>query len=966
MIDDLIKINYKRPTLICENDFLILLMNARSLRQKLNDLEAEVKLNDYPQIIVITETWLTESIKNHYNINGYEAYHTIRNDGYGGLTVYIRDNIQHQVTMNLSTIEHVHVTKVHIDKTNMNLLCIYRAPNTHNMSFLSLLDKILEDSLSTIICGDFNLNLLSMSNPVQEYRSIIETNSFAFLNEINPNAYTYPIMNGVGAPGSIIDHFMTDMFDKEYFLEIKPSIADHHSLLLGIRSIQVNRHIPTRKYRNNVRIHEQLQNYLMNVDTNSLMELHHKIQETIKRNTYEKPLTRSIKMPWVNQNILREMKKRNHLYHLYKLNRTAQLPEVIVEQSKQLYNRQRNNVTTMIRKARKDFIEKLIKDALRDSKRMWQAMKYIFRKKSTNANDLPSTLATEDESETTNPQIIVETFSDYFTNVGDQINENLAQTFNHLPRSTTQLQEMNASIHLYNTNQDELNKIIKALKTNAAAGIDGICAKDLKAVSTSLAKALVTPINECLRRGTFPSTLKETKIKAIYKGKGSKKKCTNYRPISVISNLSKILEKLLYQRFYDFLINQNVISERQFGFLPLSSTTTAALHAITRIQKSLDNQDMLSTAALFIDVAKAFDSVNHSLLLDKLQSTGIRGKAYAIIEDYLFGRKQVVQAGELISNNKFMRHGVPQGSSLSSLLFLVYVNDCLKLNFHGCIQMYADDTVIVYSCKDDQELYNEMQNDLNLINNWMYNNHMSFNATKTEYILFKKKTQQSRILPPIYINGIPINKTSQARYLGLVIDDTLTWKPHIDYIKKTLIPYIYVLRQTRYLMPMNTKLSLYYSYIHSHLSYMSAIWGYANTTYQRQLQVLQNKAIRNLFWQEYRDAQTDTNDLYQRHSILKVDKITMFDSMMIIHKMKHGLMKNHIELSTFRQTHNYNTRRGSDFIIPIARTNILYNSSLVKGLSQYNTLPRTLRNIQHPQHFKKNLKVILSERENHV
>lgn len=960
--NDFISINYQRPATITDDDFLIFHVNARSLRHKLPDLEAEIRLNEYPQIIVITETWLTESIKNSYDINSYTAYHTIRQDGYGGLTIYIRDDIQHQVTMNLSNIDRVHITRIHIDQIHMNLLCVYRAPSTNMMNFLNLLDELLENSLSTIICGDFNINLLSTDSYVNEYRNIIEANSFQFLNEIDPNAFTFPITNG-NMPGSIIDHFMTDMFDKEYFLENKPSIADHHSLLLGIRAIQIQTYIPTRTYRNNQRIQQELQNYLANANTTSLIEIHNVIRDIIKRNTYKKHLTRDVKIPWMNQQILREMRKRNNLYHMYKQSLNERMSNEAIEHNKQLYNQQRNNVTRMVRKARKDFIEKLVQDGIHDSKRMWQAMKYIFRKKTAQKNDLPNSLETEDGSETTDPQTMVETFNKYFVNVGDQINLQLSQDFNSRPRNYIQLNEANASIHLYNTNQRELTKIIKSLKSHAAAGIDGICPKDMKVVISQLSKALVTPINECLKHGIFPVTFKETKIKAIYKGKGSKKSPTNYRPITVLSNLSKIFEKLLYQRLYNFLQSQNIISEKQFGFLPQASTTTAALHAITRIQKSLDDSNMKSTAALFIDVAKAFDSVNHSILLEKVKSMGIRGKAFAIIQDYLFGRKQVVQTGDYMSNRQFMKHGVPQGSSLSSFLFLIYVNDCLQLNLHGYIQMYADDTVIIYSSCNDQELFEEMQADLHKINTWMYDNHMSFNATKTEFILFKRKHQQPRQLPPIYVNGTQINQTSQTKYLGLIIDEALTWKPHIEHMKKTLIPYIYVLRQTRYLMPRSTKISLYYSYIHSRLTYMSAIWGYGNVAFQNQLQVIQNKAVRNLFWQEYREPNTNTNDLYERHSILRVNNIIKFNSMLMIYKIKNKLIRNHIELSTFRQTHHYNTRRGNDFIIPPARTNILYNSNLVKGLSEYNALPTQLKNEQDPHLFKRSLKSFMSESE---
>ena len=134
------------------------------------------------------------------------------------------------------------------------------------------------------------------------------------------------------------------------------------------------------------------------------------------------------------------------------------------------------------------------------------------------------------------------------------------------------------------------------------------------------------------------------------------------------------------------------------------------------------------------------------------------------MQDYLFARKQVVQTGNYTSSTKFLTHGVPQGSSLSIILCLIYVNDCLNLSFHEHIQMYADDTVLIYSCNDHQQLHYEMQTDLELINNWMYNNYMCLNASKTVYILFRRKRQKGKQPPAIYINGSPIEKTSEAKY----------------------------------------------------------------------------------------------------------------------------------------------------------------------------------------------------------
>lgn len=528
---------------------------------------------------------------------------------------------------------------------------------------------------------------------------------------------------------------------------------------------------------------------------------------------------------------------------------------------------------------------------------------------------------------------------------------------NNKPRTQQFLLNNPGSIILHETDQRELYGIIRSLKNDAACGLDGISTKNLRILASELSTSLVRPLNDAMRNGVFPEAFKEARIRALYKGKGSRKKCTNYRPISVLSNVSKIYEKLLYLRFYEFLTDNNIIATSQFGFLAKSSTTTAAIHAISRIQQSMNDQKL--TSAVFIDLAKAFDSVDHSLLLRKLERVGIRGTANKIIQNYLFARHQHIVANDISSNREYIRFGIPQGSNLSSLLFIVYVNDCLLLPLKGKMQMYADDTIIIYSCNDPIELHSQMESDLNELNNWMYDNYLSFNAEKTNYMIFRSSYQPDIILDPITINNTNIMPTESTRYLGLMIDRCLKWDIHVRSLKGQLFPYLFVLRNTKYNLPKSNKKALYYSYVHSHLNYLISIWGYANDTHLRQLQVIQNKAIRSLFWQEYHSEGISTEGLLKRYGIPNVAQLRLIDSMTTIYKIRNNLIRNNITLTTFQDVHNYNTRNRSNFIIPRTRTNLLYNSIFAKGLSQFNVLPQEIKNANNLVTFKRLLKTLI-------
>lgn len=927
----------------------ILIINAHSLRTKLSALESEIKFYGYPSLVVIGETWLTDGLKAFYDIDGYDSYHTTRHDGYGGLSVYVKNSLPHNATVNMSNIDKVHLTMIHFVGQRINVACVYRSPSTNSKAFCDMIDAFLEDNSNIIMCGDINFNLLSQTSEVKEYVETIEANSYTILNSIDTAHYTYP--NG----RSILDHFVTDMIDDEYHIKNNASIADHHACLLLMRGSPTPAIRSNMKMLHNPRIVAALRQYLSRLKNETLNDIHIGMKNIVSSNTIEKTSFRKIKFPWIDNQILIEMEKRRVLYD--------ETREINLSQNERmrrvnLYNTQKNKITALIRRKRSEFINEQIQTSMNNSKKMWQVMKLTIRKNPSHQNDgTPRVIEREDGTELNDPEMILNELNEHFVNVGDKINEKMCADNNNRPRSYDNHVQNESSIYLHNTNATELRNIIFKLKDDAASGIDKISAKNLKKVSNELSLALVEPINQCLRGGLFPETFKETRVRALYKGTGSKKKCTNYRPISVLSNVAKIFERLLYQRFYKYFQATDAIAQNQFGFLPQSNTTTAALHAISKIQQSINDQK--KTAAVFIDVAKAFDSVDHVHLLRKLEDMGIRDHAHSIMENYLFARRQKVMSNDLSSDNRSIRFGIPQGSSLSSLLFIIYVNDCLSLPLQGYIQMYADDTILVYSCENTNDLHQNIQSDLTTINSWMYNNYLSFNARKTTYMIFRTSQQQQIDIPTITVNDTVILRTDVNKYLGLMIDSELKWKSHIQSLKNQLYPYLFALRNTKYCLPTSTKRSLYFAYIHSNLNYLISIWGYAPLSSTNKLQVMQNKAIRSLFWQEYREGLLNTEGIMKKYKIPSIKQLQNIDSLTTIFKIKNNIVRNDIHLCTFKDTHQYNTRNRDNFVIPRSRVNLLYNSLFASGLTQFNQLPQRIRQISDLYTFKKSLKTFI-------
>lgn len=263
---------------------------------------------------------------------------------------------------------------------------------------------------------------------------------------------------------------------------------------------------------------------------------------------------------------------------------------------------------------------------------------------------------------------------------------------------------------------------------------------------------------------------------------------SNYRGVSVLTDSSKIVEKILYKRVSNYLNINRIIHQNQFGFVENSNTTAACMHLFNEIRSNLDNKNFVS--CIFIDLKKAFDTVNHQLLIDKLKQIGIRNNnCINIFKTYLFQRSQKVKIGNTVGDKAYLTCGIPQGSILGPLLFTIFINDIFLLKMHGYLQLYADDMVLVYSCKTINELFIKMQEDLVIISEWLESNKLYINAEKTNYIVFDTKNKFKDIELNEYelkINCLKIERIEQTHYLGLVIDNKLKFDFHIRNIKAKL------------------------------------------------------------------------------------------------------------------------------------------------------------------------------------
>ena len=586
--------------------------------------------------------------------------------------------------------------------------------------------------------GDFNIDLLK-SDTHHDTCDFLEQNLSACLKPyiIRPTRITPHCK-------TLIDNIFSNYMGEDFISgNIVSSISDHLPQFLLTKEKQKNKKSkPPRKstfkdYQNYDR--ENLILDFLNIDweksfrgKNLNQKMQFLIQKTnavIDKNTPTKTVKNSRKYikqdPWVTRGLAISVENKDNLYKIYMNTKDADLKKHRFE----TFKKYKNNLTKLLRTSKTLYFKNLFSSYGSNSKLIWKGIREISGGKSK-SNDLPkvfihngSTLKTDDS--------IASNFNEYFNSIAEKTKSKIVPTDKHFSHSLPRPNEH--SIFLRPTNPLEVFNQISKLNSNKSVGPGSIPAAFLKCLGPDMSIILSELFNESLTQGQFPDCLKSAKITPVHK-KDSLIDPKNYRPISLLSNISKIFEKILHDRLYTFLENHKIIFENQFGFRKHHNTTHACMALTESIRKALDKGEF--AAGIFVDLQKAFDTVEHKILIHKLNHYGIRGTANKLFESYLSNRTQFVQIRDSASEVAEIKHGVPQGSVLGPLLFLIYIND---LNFaikHSKTFHFADDTCLLYSHTSLKKLNAKVNHDLKLMSEWLRANKISLNAKKTEVVLF--------------------------------------------------------------------------------------------------------------------------------------------------------------------------------------------------------------------------------------
>ena len=878
-----------------DNAFSVLSLNAQSLFAKFSSLQATLELFASQHIrfpiICIQETWITdESQLPLVSLEGYDCFFVKPTaSSHGGLITYVDNDFEVSVIKKIdgSTIWEGLFIEVKHRLVNNKIIIgnIYKPPRDNNnpaniKAFITELEPIIQELSSSntevLVCGDYNINLLKMTGEAHFSDFFEMMLGHSFYPKI-----TLPTRLNTSSRATLIDYIYCKLSSCSISTcagIILDQLSDHFPYFLSLDNMSIKNIKPPKRVKQTINNHEAMENMLDYMKSNDIYDklktnlledpnINYDILHEYMKNTKEIFFPnkyvkfhkhRHKKNKWITSGILRSIKFRDKMYVKFKQcpRHTAEYP--ILQNNLRVFN---SILKGIIREAKIKYYNNLFNQYRGDIQMTWKTISEIICKSNYKRKELEKIII--DSKVISDKGDICTRFNEFFTNIGpklaDKIDSGKKKSFDAYLKKRV-LTSFTFSLVDHNVT----SKCVSSLASKSSSGHDGISLKLLKFLSSALVKPLTLIINQFLLTGIFPTKLKIARVLHSFK-KDDVTLMDNYRPISLLTSTSKLFEKIVFTQLYNYFHENQLFYPSQYGFRKMHSTELAALELTDRILKDIDERNV--SLAIFMDLSKAFDTLDHQILLTKLNFYGIGGLALNWFSSYLTGRKQYVEVDGVKSGLLPLSTGVPQGSILGPLLFLIYMNDIPNANEDFKHILYADDTTLFSTIQVLATTPFDVNNQLTQIYDWLAVNKLSLNIKKTKYIVFHAINKDiDGLIPELKINDIIIERVENFNFLGLIFNEHMFWKHHINTIANKLIKLSGILNKLKRFLPGYILRTLYFSMVQSRLLYGILAWGFDH----QRLVKIQKRFIRIISLSTYN---AHTEPWFKHFEILKINNL---------------------------------------------------------------------------------------------
>jgi exonuclease III/thymidine kinase len=910
--------------------FCVAHQNAQGLRGKLHELDTSPAFNQV-DVLCFTETWLSETETMTYNISNFNIIskfcreRSIR----GGSLVMVNKKHRSRERIDivkLSIEKHCEISCVEVN--NRIILSVYRPPSGCHDIFLQTMENALNQATrknhkQLIVCGDFNINL---DRPSKQNDSFID-----FMYSFLLTRSIYDATRITNKSSSCIDNIFTnvDIMETNIVDLVK---SDHNGQLIkfeiGSMSSETGNmrgKIIYRRMCNGERVKELVNLLSDNLKNSDLPKLNVNdrfdafFKDIMLAVDSIFPIKRIKCKPymsfvdWATPGIKISRKKLFDLYKVKGSNDSDSVKRYVMTYST-VFKR-------VCKEAKQRYYAKKIQKAKNPVKATWDIIKNETGR-AHNIDDEPLTDHINGK--------IVETanfFNNYFVNVASSLASNVSiqNALNYMSPSLKSF----SIFEFKKTSKTDIIRICKKLKNKKSNDLWHMSTYLLKLIIDSMAQSIALIINMCLEQGVFPDKLKIARIIPIYK-KGDKDDPGNYRPVSILPVFSKIFESVVSEQLTEYVAQNNILHPQQFGFQKGKNTSDSIASLVKTILEAMDQKN--DTYGVFCDLSKAFDCVNHEILIQKLRHYGIADKEILFFKSYLENRQQITEMDSIRSQASAIKRGVPQGSILGPLLFLLYINDLPKIVPNDqTIVMFADDTSLLIRDDNSMGILNRVNVVLDQLGKWFGANGLVLNVTKTNTIRFslRQNTDADPVIASLREQGL--QTSGETKFLGVTIDEKLQWSAHIISISKKLCSAIYAIKKTKEVCGFDAAKFVYFSYFHSIMSYGILFWG-RGADWSRVF-VLQKRAIRQLM--DIKPRETCKN-AFRELGVLTLPSVFIYECLIYAYK---NLPNTPLNLDH----HTYNTR-GKQDVRPLEhRLAKVSKSYICSSIRLFNKLPHSFR-----------------------